>query len=372
MTATNMSATNTLRRLVKPLVVPPVFDFWASKLNRLWSWERVLARVVERHIEASDAVTLVLKPNHYFAGFQPGQHVNVSAEIKGTRVTRSYSLTNIPRADGLLSITVKCIEGGKLSQHLCRVAEVGDVLELGAAFGEMVLSSPAPSPLSTPAENKRLFLAAGSGITPLMSLTRALVAQEMPGELMLIYWVRTRAEFCYVRELRALAERYPRFRVHFVLTRETEYLHDELSGRISAELLQKLVPDLRQYHVYSCGPAGFVAAARELAGSQAKNFQSEAFTPLTFNIQATGTVRVELTASQRVLEIPVGQSLLSALEAEGVNPAYGCRIGICNTCACGKRAGTTQNLNSGEQSSEPTSALRLCVSRACTDLTLDL
>ncbi len=66
-----------------------------------WSWARSLARVVERRVEALDAVTLVLKPNRHFRGFRPGQHVNVSAEVNGSRITRSYSLTDVPRKNRL-------------------------------------------------------------------------------------------------------------------------------------------------------------------------------------------------------------------------------------------------------------------------------
>ena len=86
----------------------------------------------------------------------------------------------------------------------------------------------------------------------------------------------------------------------------------------------------------------------------------------------TRDVTVMLARSNRVLSVPSGQPLLAALEAQGMKPKYGCRMGICNTCACGKTAGTTQDLNSGDLCAEPVSALRLCVSRACTDLTLDL
>src|SRR5688572_30296609 len=88
-----------LRRLVQTLVAPPVFDFWAARLHPTWSWARPLARVVERRQESRDAVTLVLKPNRHWRGFQPGQHVNLTVEIDGSRLTRSYSLSDAPRAD---------------------------------------------------------------------------------------------------------------------------------------------------------------------------------------------------------------------------------------------------------------------------------
>ena len=362
-----MSATP-LQRLIAPLVSPPVFDFWAGMLNPVWAWERTLARVVGRQRESCDAVTLVLRPNGHFAGFMPGQHVNVSAEVNGRRVTRSYSFTGLPREDGCISITVRQIQGGVLSTHLCTDVKVGDVLEIGAAFGEMVLH--ATNPLVR--DRKFLFLAAGSGITPLISMTRALAAAGMPADLTLVYWARAREELCFVDELNELAARTPRFRVHFILTRDPALQPGAGSGRIRGELLQALVPDLGERHVSACGPAGFVHAAIDLAGTTARSFQAEAFTAPAFATDATGTVRVHLAASGRTLDVPAGESLLVALEAQGINPAHGCRIGICNTCACGKSAGTTQDMNTGEYSAESTAALRICISRASTDITLDL
>ncbi len=349
-----------LKRLLKPVVAPSVFDFWASRLNPAWSWERTLARVVTREQASRDAVSLVLKPNRHWGGFQPGQHLNLSAEIDGARVTRSYSLTDLPRADGRIAITVKAIEGGKLSQHLCREVQVGDVLELGAAFGEMNLPERA--------DGRWLFLAAGSGITPLIALTRAFAAQNMPVPLTLIYWARTRDELCFLDELNALTAAQPRFQLRIALTRET----GQAQGRISENLLASLVDDFSAQHVMACGPGGFVETARDLLASRARSFQAEAFTPPPATFADTGTVQVKLLASGRTLQLPRGQSLLSALEAEGLKPASGCRMGICNTCACGKGSGITRNLNTGDLTDEPVSALKLCISSAVSDLVLDL
>ena len=96
--------------------------------------------------------------------------------------------------------------------------------------------------------------------------------------------------------------------------------------------------------------------------------------PLFFAREVFDASRVQLTlaASNRVLTVPRGESLLTALEAAGLKPASGCRMGICNTCACGKREGTTRQLHTGETEREPVTALRLCVNAALTDLVLDL
>lgn len=363
--STSVSTQGPLARLIQPLVDSSVFDFWAGHINPAWSWSRALARVVERRVEAHDAVTLVLKPNRHVGSFVAGQHVNVGVEVNGRRVTRSYSLSNAPRRDGRLEITIKHVPGGVVSTHLCQHLKVGDVLEIGPAFGELTL--PAKP------EGAWLFLAAGSGITPLMSLIRQLANQNMPVNLTLAYWARTRADVCFARELQELAQRYPRFKLHLILTREPHRLADELSGRISSELLTQMVDNLGEQQIYACGPGGFVESARAVTGA-AQLFKAEAFTPATpIDLhQGNETVQLKLNRSGKTLTVPAGLSLLSALEAQGVHPRHGCRMGICHTCVCTKLEGTVEDTYTGDRDAEPDTTVRICVSRPCTDISLDL
>ncbi|MEL1264867.1 ferredoxin reductase [Pseudoxanthomonas putridarboris] len=353
-----------LKRLVHPLVKPDVFDFWAARLNRSWTWERPVARLVGRETASRDAVTLLLKPNRHWAGHRAGQHVNLGVEIDGVRVTRSYSLTAPPRADGLLPVTVKAIQGGRVSQYLCHEARPGTVFELGQAFGDMTLPA---SP-----KGGYLLLAAGSGITPMMALVRQLAGQGMPVDLALTYWVRRRDEACFLDELRALSARHPRFRFRLMLTRESAGAADEGEGRIGEAAFAAFADDLAARQVLACGPGGFVESARGLLDGRAASFQAEAFTLPPVTVVDEGEVDVRLLRSGRTLRVPRGQSLLTALEAQGLKPASGCRMGICNTCACGKSAGTARHLPSGLLAHEPSQALKLCIHSAATDLELDL
>ncbi|MDE2401825.1 MAG: ferredoxin reductase [Burkholderiales bacterium] len=344
-----------------------MFDFWVGKLNPAWSWDRPLARVVERRVEALDTVTLVLKPNGHCTGFVPGQHLNVTAEVNGRRTTRSYSLIDVPRRDGRVAITVKRVAHGTLSTHLCQHLRVGDVLELGPAFGAMTLPAQPQGPW--------LFLAAGSGITPLMSLTRSLAKQGMPVDLTVIYWAKTRAELCFARELRQLAVKFPRFKLQFVLEKEAQLLAGEEAGLISHEQLVRIVGDLSSQQTYACGPAGFVDAARALTAGKVRSFLAEGFTPsapLSVADAETATVHVHLARSGRDLEIPTNLSILDALEAQGLKPKVGCRMGVCHTCVCTRTSGTTLDMQTGEQDAQPDMDVRICMSRARTDLSLDL
>ena len=359
-------STPLLRRLARPVLPTEVLEFWGSKLHRTWSVDRPLVRVVSRHVEASDAVTLVLQPNRHWKGFLPGQHVNLGIEVNGVRLSRSYSLVDVPRSDRRIAITVRAIGGGRVSRHLHDMAKVGDVFEIGPAFGAMVLPVTHDAPL--------LFLAAGSGITPLMSMTRALAQAGMPTPLTLIYSARRREEVCFADELRALARQHAQLDVRFLLTGDNASTADESEGRLDSAHLDAFVPDLVAHRVYACGPSGFVEHARALVSSRVRSFEAEAFSPppRIETADDAGTVQVSLARSQRTLTVPRGQSLLVALENAGLTPASGCRMGICNTCACGKREGSTRQLHTGDMEHEPATALKLCVNAAASDLVLDL
>ncbi len=347
-------------------VNPAQFDFWAQRLDRSWAWRRTLARVVERRVEAAGTVTLELQANGNFRGFAPGQHLNVTPTIGGLRHTRSYSPSAPWSGNGRVCITVQQRDEGFVSKHLCTELQVGDVLELGEAFGEMVLPEPLPQRL--------LLVAGGSGITPLICMVRALAAQGMPVEVTLLAWARHREALCFTEELRELARVSANFRVVFALSREAGVAEDEIGGRPDVALLGALVPDLGERAVYACGGAGFTAAVAAACRAIAPEvaFSAESFTPPEITSTDVGTVRVTLARSGRELELPRGQSLLQGLEVAGVNPPSGCRMGICKTCACGKVRGATRNLNDGSIDAEADEHLRLCVSSAVSDLTLDI
>ncbi|CAK9061670.1 NADPH oxidoreductase (Stearoyl-CoA 9-desaturase electron transfer partner) [Durusdinium trenchii] len=316
-----------------PFVAPPVFDFWAQKVNRTLSWERPLARVVGRRVTARGVVTLQLRANRHFRGFQAGQHVPVSVEVDGVRMTRTYSPVTPWRADGRLSITVKAVAGGKVSNALLHDVAVGDVLELGPAFGDMVLPADAAS-------RRWLLVAGGSGITPLMCLLRALLAENPEADITLMQWAR-------------------------------ELLPTEQTGRPDDALFRAQMPDLGNRSVRACGPWGFVDAVRSLLAGHCADFASESFTPPPANVSAGEAVTVTLALSGRQLQVPSGVPLLESLEAAGLQPEHGCRMGVCNTCVCNKRDGSTEHVHSARRDDEA-GPVRLCVSAPRSDITLEL
>lgn len=335
---------------------PSLFDFWAGQINPLWTLQQPLARLVGREAAGAGACTLRLRCNRHWRGMQPGQHVSLGVEIDGRVLQRSYSPTVLgPRE---LSITVKAVDGGRVSGYL-HEARIGTVFHLGAAFGEFAVPTAAPL----------LLLAAGSGITPMRSLLRALSARPLAAPVDLYYWERGTDAFCFRSELDALQAADPHLRVRLLATRDAE----RPAARVDRCDFDTLgdVP-LAQRHVLACGPDGFVTAARTRLLHHVAGFQAEAFTPPAPSALAEGDVQLTLARSGRQLTVPRGRPLLESLEAQGLKPKHGCRMGICNSCTCNRVSGTTRHLRTGEPQSEPAQPVRICINAPTTDLVLDL
>jgi ferredoxin-NADP reductase len=353
--------TPTFKDMIQQTLDPKVLNFWMSKVNRVWSVNKAQAKIIAKKQSAQGSVTLILAPNSRVVFPQAGQHVTVTAEVNGTRISRSYSPSVLTDQPNALAITVKQVAGGKLSTWLCQQAKVGDVVELGQAFGDFAWPQ---------APQEVVLIAAGSGITPMISFLRQQGSLQQPVQLH--YWVSKREQACFVDELIELQQQQANFSFHLYLTQQQPCQPYEQQGRIHADQFNHLT-HLDQCHVLACGPAGFVAAAQQILHAQVASWQAEAFSPPVLHTELSNeVVNITLQKQQRVISVPVGQSILTALEAEGIAHPSGCRMGLCNSCACPKLSGTTQNLISNSTQQEGDSALRVCISSARTDLVLDI
>ena len=366
-----MLRAHTAKRLLQNVISPDQYDFWAREMGSITAWERCFARVVSCKEEAQDTVSLTLRPNGNFPGYDAGQHMNLSATIGGRRITRSYSFTSSPDQPGLVSVTVRRDPQGAMSDWLCREARPGAVLEINGVFGDMTLAQIQPE-----SEDHMVLLAAGSGITPFMSLIRARLTQSPVAKVTLLYWERSPEYFCFNAELDALTRQYPNFVLHRVTT-QSAMDGKSVSGRVDAEQLNDLlgsevVDKHAQPLAFICGGAGFVQSARALMADRARQIFAEAFSPLKAapTVEKVETHSVTLLYSQRVLQVSNQETLLDALERQGVAVESGCRMGICNTCSCATAAGRTRDITTGQFHSGQ--ATRLCVSQAVSNLQLDL
>ena len=257
--------------------------------------------------ETRDCVTLWLRPGRGWPEHVPGQYVRVGVDIDGVRHWRTYSLTSVPRRrDGRIAITVKRIAGGLVSEHLVRHARQGMLVRLAPPTGEFVLPDVLEHPL--------LFVTAGSGVTPVMGMLRAL-AQRTDGlpDIAHVHVAPSSEDTVFGGDLRALAREHPRYALH-------EH-HDDRDGRWDVAELDRRVPDWRERETWACGPAGLLDALtdRFARAGASERLHLEHFRPVAVAPGVSGEGgRVRFAASDKEVEADGTTPLLVAGEQAGV------------------------------------------------------
>lgn len=339
-------------------------SFWMREIRPTWSPDTLQARVVDVVAETHDVSTFVLAPNKLWPGHRAGQFIPVHVEVDGVAMVRCYSISSAP-GDARPTITVKRVPDGRVSSAMHDTVRRGQVLRLGMPAGQFVLPAELPP--------KLLLLSGGSGVTPVMSILRDLSRRDAVGDVVFVHAARSRQDIIFERELAELASRHSNLRLAFTFD------DDQASGgRLDAAKLSAAVPDLAERHTMLCGPSGMMDALSPTwrdAGI-AHRLTTERFAspprPKAPTGDAPAKVRLSLLNAGRTIETERSETLLEQLERGGERPANGCRMGICNTCLCRKKSGVVEDIVTGALSSEPDEDIRLCVSRARTDVELAL
>jgi ferredoxin-NADP reductase len=311
--------------------------------------------------------------------FEPGQFMTVSASVQGQSVERCYTISSPPTRPYLVSITVKRVPGGVMSNWLHENMKPGTELR---AYG------PSGSFTPTAARGTRsLYLSAGSGVTPLMSMTRASIDLGLDRDIVFVHSARTPADIVFRKELQRLADLSPRLKTFFVC----EGVGDEDGwlgpvGRLSLQLLSEWVPDYTEREVFTCGPAGYMSAVRALlheGGHNPARYHQESFDisagvavePIAAeNDAAQETFTIKLSRSSKTFTMNAAETVLSAARKAGVAIPSSCSQGMCGTCKTKVLEGTVDmNHNGGIREREIQKGLRLlCCSRPTSDLVLEL
>jgi len=338
--------------LVDLLTGPHGVDRYTEIVKPTWTIGEARAEVVGVARDTPRSVTLTLRPNRAFTGFQAGQHINLRVEIDGRRVTRCYSpASSQHRADGLIELTVGHHDGGLVSTFLRDHARPGLVVGLDGVGGDFVLPAQRPARI--------VLVSGGSGITPVLSMLRTLCDEGHTGEVVFVHYARGAAEASYREELAAIAAGHPNVAVLHGYTRETE--GSDLDGRFSAQHV-----DTTGAAVFVCGPPALVDAVRE----HCPDARSESFVPPVFVIPANPSGGRIAFASSGVEATDDGRSLLEQAEAAGLTPQHGCRMGICHSCTCRKTSGAVRNLITGAVSTAAEEDVQICVSAPVGDVEL--
>jgi ferredoxin-NADP reductase len=335
---------------VRALFTPLLPDDYLELINPLWSTQELRGRIERVEQETPDAVTVFIKPGHAWPGHEPGQYLRVGVVVNGVHHWRAYSLTSDPdRPDGCISITPKRVDEGVVSPYLTQIAKPGDIVRLGGVEGTFTLPDPLPG--------KLLFISAGSGITPIMSMLRALDHRDALRDVVHLHSARTPGDVIFTDQLARLEDERDGYRLH--------RRHTGRDGRILAEHLDELCPDWREREAFLSGPGEMLDAMRdhwERDGDR-ERLHMERFQPVIGGADADGGAGGAITFTKSGLEATSdgSQPILVAGEDAGASLPFGCRMGICHTCVGKLCSGKVRDLRTGEVSGSEGEMIRTCV-----------
>lgn len=389
-------------------------DFIGSRLHPFWSLKIPKLRFLARHQLSDDLIALQFETNYAFRqqalDWQGGQYLNLSVLIDGTYHQRSYSLVGLPQQplwwqneivnnktnknNQRHTVTIAIKPQGLVSDYLTKRMSLGTVINSSLPSGAFTLTQ-TPSvklasalikqestvPLAFKKSTPLLFIAGGSGITPMLGLiTQAL---KYGHQVTLLHYNRA---VLLQNEWQQLAAIYPAFTYHLINTTDS---NTYLAGTryLSADSLLALDLPLADTQIFACGSpallAGLYNAATEISLPQNKQLRDNIIVEDFGNASSdfTSDQIHDKTAKQeaqtiylraRQQQFSSDTTLLIAAEKAGIRLTHGCRQGICQLCRCHKISGVVKNVQTGKLSSDGNEFIQTCINIAMTDVVLDV
>jgi ferredoxin-NADP reductase len=296
---------------------------------------------------------------------KPGQFLTFQWTIDGQRVSRSYTISSSPIHENYVEITPKRIENGCVSVFLNDKAKPGLRVEASGPYGRFYFDETLHKSI--------VLIAAGSGITPMISMLCYIDDLRLATPVTLLYCVRTGADIIFQNELVRLSRTLPNFKYEVCLSRPGPTWKGR-SGHLTEEFVSQHVTDLDSPTFFLCGPKGFRDSARQLLltlGINRDQILEESFgeskrPPDSRPGEARTAETVVFIHSQKVCQVSTESTLLDLAEQNGVQIPYGCRQGLCGTCATRVLSGTVQmEVEAGLTAEQKDAGYVLpCVSRA--------
>jgi ferredoxin-NADP reductase len=304
-------------------------------------------------------------PNEKRFGAKPGQFLAFQWTVDGQRVTRSYTISSSPVHENYVEITPKRMENGCVSVFLNGQAKPGLVVEASGPYGQFYFDERLHKSI--------VLIAAGSGITPMISMLSYIDDLKLALPVTLLYCVRTRADIIFQDELVRLRGTLPHFRYELCLSRPDPTWKGR-SGHLTEEFVSQHVTDLDSPTFFLCGPKGFMESAHQILSTLGINedrILQESFGEGERSTEsrpgeAPGVETVVFLRSGKVCENSAGSTLLELAEKNGVQIPYGCRQGLCGACATRVVSGAIQmDVEAGLTAEQKNAGYVLpCVSRA--------
>ena len=312
--------------------------------------------------------------------FRPGQFITLELDIDGATINRCYTISSPPTRPDTISITVKRHPGGKVSNWLHDNLKPGfEIKALGPA-GDFSCTHHAAQ--------KYLFLSGGSGVTPLMSMTRTHYDLGEDKDIVFVHSARTPRDIIFRRELAMITHGMTHFRAAFVCEKAGEESNwGEPTGYLTLPLLTSIAPDFASREIFCCGPQAYMAAVRAMlkeAAFDMTHYHEESFAfeersaPVveTQPARATapeGSFKIEFTKSGRTIDCGSNQFILDAARDAGLRLPFSCGKGLCGTCKSKKLSGNVVMTHGGgiRQREIDAGMILICCSTPLGDVTIE-
>ncbi len=363
--------------------------FW-SALGASWTSdaeETLVCCQVRQETHDVKSFFFMSKEGRTFA-FEPGQFITLELEIDGETINRCYTISSAPTRPHTISITVKRVPGGKVSNWLHDNLRAGDAIRVLGPAGEFTCARHAAG--------KYLFLSAGSGITPLMSMSRSHHELGEDRDIVFVHSARTPEDIIFARELDLIAANQQRFRTSFVCERQGQRTTwPGITGFLTLPLLRLIAPDFMEREIFTCGPAPYMKAVRDMleeAGFDRARYHEESFSfdalPAAeqaaasegASVPANGAeagseikFSVTFAKTHRDIECGAHEHVLDAAKRAGLRLPSSCTQGMCGTCKVKLVAGQVDMRHNGgiRQREIDQGMVLLCCSKPLSDLVVD-
>ncbi|PZD79093.1 ferredoxin--NADP reductase [Mesonia sp. K7] len=290
--------------------------------------------------ETSKAVSLVFDVPHNLAdifAFEPGQYITIKKDFDGKELRRSYSICSTPESNQL-KVTVKEVHNGTFSRFANRELQVGDVLDVFPPEGKFVYE-----PNRNGKQNYYAAFAAGSGITPIMSILKSALAKEENSKFVLVYGNKSPEETIFYKELSDLVLKY-QDRFYLIYSFSQAQDQDSFFGRIERNTVNYILKNKFKGHHFEkfflCGPETLIDTVSEVL--QENNIDKQDVLFELFSSTETGEVDAKLDGKTQVtvtvddeefsFEMDQKHTILDAILEKDIDAPYSCQGGICSSC----------------------------------------
>jgi ferredoxin-NADP reductase len=325
-----------------PPTTPPLPINLTGNLGRtnIWSEGTACLKVADIIEETHDCKTFrLISEEPLLFSYKPGQFITFILNINGQEVRRSYSLSSSPSRPHLLEVTIKRIPGGLVSNWFCDHVKLGDKLTIKGPTGKFTCFNYSA--------NKILFIGAGSGITPILSMCRWIADTASNVDVKLLASFKSPPDIIFRKEFEMLSARSRSFHVAVTVTsgwHGTEFWTG-FTGRINQHMLNMFAPDIHERDIFLCGPEPFADNVKQLLrdkGYDMSRFHTESYGSgrsaqesgdIDKTLQLNGSLhKVTFTRSGKTVDADENVTLLELAEAHGIEIDYSCRSGTCGEC----------------------------------------